>query len=74
MDQQGLDSLKEFHPLTNEEVKSVVEVTWYPGATVPNPVAGPENQLPLILNPTIPIFLWAENNLKLMCYLLLAEI
>ena len=67
-DQQGLDSLKEFCPLTDEEVKSLVKVTQCPWVTIPNPVVGP--LLPSIPNPGIPVTLWAENNLKLMCYLL----
>ena len=57
MYQQGFDSLKEFHPLTDEEVKSLIKVTQCPDGTIPNPVAGPENLPPPILNPGIPISL-----------------
>ena len=67
-DQQGLDSLEEFRPLTDEEVKSLDKVTRHPGVTIPDAVAGP--QLPLTLTLVIPVSLQVENNLKLMCYLL----
>ena len=68
MDQQGLNSLEEFCPLTYEEVKSLVKVTRHTGGTMTNPMAGP--LFPLILNLGIPILLLVENNLELMCYLL----
>ena len=64
-DQQGLDSLDEFHPLTDDEVENLIKVTHHPGGTIPNPapvVAGAP-ALPLIQNPGIPVSLHAENNL-----------
>ena len=36
-DQQGLDSLDEFHPLKDEEVENLIKVTCRPGGTIPNP-------------------------------------
>ena len=36
-DQQGLDSLHEFHPLTDDEVENLIKVTHHPGGTIPNP-------------------------------------
>ena len=71
-DHQGLDSLDEFHPLTDDEVENVIKVTHHPGGTIPNPapvVAGAP-ALPPIPNPRIPVSLCAENSLQLMCYLL----
>ena len=61
-DQQGLNSLEEFHPLTNEEVESLVKVTRCPGGTIPNPAAGP--LLPQTPNLGIPISLQAETALS----------
>ena len=71
-DQQGLDSLDKFCPLTDDKVENLIKVTHHPGGTIPNPgpVAAGAPALPLIPNPRIPVSLHAENNLQLMCYLL----
>ena len=71
-DQQGLDSVDEFHPLMDDEVENLIKVTCHPGGTIPNPapIAAGAPALPLIPNPRIPVSLCAENNLQLMCYLL----
>ena len=36
-DQQGLDSLDEFHPLMDDKVENLIKVTCCPGGTIPNP-------------------------------------
>ena len=71
-DQQGLDSLDEFHPLTDDEVENLIKVTHCPGGTIPTPapVAADAPALPPVPNPRIPVSLHAENNLQLKCYLL----
>ena len=71
-DQQGLDSLDEFHPLMDDKVEKLIKVTCHPGGTIPNPApaAAGAPAHPLIPNPGIPVSLCAENNLQLMCYLL----
>ena len=71
-DLQGLDSLDEFRPLMDDKVENLIKVTHHPGGTIPNPppVVACAPALPLIPNPGIPVFLHAENNLQLMCYLL----
>ena len=71
-DQQGLDSINEFHPLMDDEVENLVKVTDHPGGTIPNPAPVPAGApaLPPIPNPRIPVSLYAENNLQLMCCLL----
>ena len=71
-DQQGLDFLNEFHPLTDDKVENLIKVTHHPGGTIlnPAPVAAGAPALPLIPNPRIPVSLHAENNLQLMCNLL----
>ena len=71
-DQQGLDTLDIFHPLTDDEVENLIKVTRCPGGTIPNPapVEAGAPAFPLIPNPGIPVSLHAENNLQLMYYLL----
>ena len=36
-DQQGLDSLDKFCPLTDDKVENLIKVTFCPGRTIPNP-------------------------------------
>ena len=71
-DQQGLDSLNEFHPLMDDEVEILIKVTRHPGGTIPNTasVAAGAPVHPLIPNPGKPVSLHAGNNLQLMCNLL----
>ena len=68
--QQGFDSLEEFAILKDEEVEHLCKVIRRPGGTIPNPVAGDDDEDDTIPNPGIQIPLRAQNNLKLMCYYL----
>ena len=54
-DQQGLDSLDEFCPIMDDEVKNLITVTHRPGGTIPNPapVVTGALALPQIPNPGI---------------------
>ena len=68
-DAQGLNTLEEFHILTDSEVESLVKVIRRPGGTIadPAPGAAPDSCIP---NPGVAVSLRAENNLKLACYFL----
>ena len=63
---QGIDSLAEFELLSDTEAESLCKVIRRPGGTLANPTEGE----PPVPNHGHAVSLRAENNLKLMCYLL----
>ena len=64
-DQQGLDSLDKFHPLTDDEVENLIKVSRHPRVTIPNPgpvVAGAPALPPIPTSGNI-VSIHTENNL-----------
>jgi hypothetical protein len=68
--QEQMGTLEDFALLSDEEAASLCRVIRKPGGMIANPNANAEGQLATIPNPGIAIPQKAENNLKLMCFLI----
>ena len=71
-DDQGMGSLKELRPLTDDDVETLRKVTHCPGSTIDNPnIQAPGTGThPQIANLGILVAQCTENNLKLATYYL----